>query len=443
MLWDAVDVRAAFAGVVEPDCEHLCIAMLVMEGVVADIASANWDGLVEAAVERLNGGAAGLLQVVVGPEALRGPPGRTRLLEFHGCAVLAARDPSTYREYLVASQSQITDWPNVQIWAAMNTALVDLAVRSPTFMVGLSAQDSNIQQIFSRATNTMPWVWPCGTEPPAYVFSNDELGVFHRNLLKFVYRDAYEAHEPEIEASALLQAFGKQVFVALILHLLASKLKALLDAVRSSTLPSADRQKLAAGLVTLRDRVAEEADTDRLAFIYNFIRWWSRALSLFRDGAARPGVSTYQRLGRWAVHEMAGDPGITSSGLPELATALGLLGDGAAAGEWKLVLPTEDEGRGALRVVSPDDPAHAADVYFAGRAGAALNLMSSGAIAEDNLDVVIVHSDHAFTDSARSPSMAPGRTGQVAAHHVSIRELLAEASDLDHFRERFREEAVL
>ena len=41
MLWDAVDVRATFAGVVEPDCEHLCIAMLVMKGSVADIASAN------------------------------------------------------------------------------------------------------------------------------------------------------------------------------------------------------------------------------------------------------------------------------------------------------------------------------------------------------------------------------------------------------------------
>ncbi len=271
------------------------------------------------------------------------------------------------------------------------------------------------------------------------MFSNDELGVFHRNLLKCVYRDPYDAHGPEIEASALLRAFGKQVFVALIFHLLASKLIALLDAVLRPTLPSADRQKLVAGLVTLRDRVAEEADTDRLAFIHNFIRWWSRALSLFREGAAPTGVSTYQRLWQWALHEMAGDPGITSSGLPELSTSLGLLGDGEAAGEWKLALPPEDEGRGALRVVSPEDPAHAADIYFAGSTGAAVSLMSSGAIAEDNLDVVIFHSDHAITGSARSPSTAPGRTGQVTVRHVSIRELLEKASDLADFRERFRE----
>lgn len=443
MLWNAVDVRATFAGDVEPDCEHLCIAMLIMEGSVADIASINWDGLIEAAVERLSGGAAGLLKVIVDPESMRGQPCRTRLIKFHGCAVLAANNPATYREYLVASQSQITVWPHDDNWAAVRDTLNDLAVRSPTFMVGMSAQDSNIQDIFARAKATMPWKWPCAPAPPAYVFSDAKLGAFHRNLLKCVYRDSYDAHGPEIERGALLPAFGKQVFLALIFHLLASKFIALLDAVRWPTLPVADRQKLAAGLVTLRNRVAAEADTDRLAFIQTFIQWWSRALGLFRDGATPAVGSTYQPLGPWALHEMAGDPGINSSGLPEFAASLGLLGDGVTDGEWNLVLPPEDEGRGAFRIVFPDDPARGADIYFAGNAGAAVNLISSGAIAADNHDVVIVHSDYAFTGSARSSSAAPGRTGHVTTRHVSIRELLAEVSDLANFRKRFREEAVL
>ncbi len=66
MLWEAVDVRNTYGTIDDPDCEHLCIAILVMEGAIADIASANWDGLIEAAIMRLGGGAA-LLQVVVDP----------------------------------------------------------------------------------------------------------------------------------------------------------------------------------------------------------------------------------------------------------------------------------------------------------------------------------------------------------------------------------------
>src|SRR5260370_39478832 len=46
MLWNAVDARATFGTLDDPDCEHLCIAILVMEGAIADIASANWDGLI-------------------------------------------------------------------------------------------------------------------------------------------------------------------------------------------------------------------------------------------------------------------------------------------------------------------------------------------------------------------------------------------------------------
>jgi NAD-dependent SIR2 family protein deacetylase len=49
MLWNAVDVRTMFGSLADPDCEHLSIAMLVMEGAIADIASANWDGLIERA----------------------------------------------------------------------------------------------------------------------------------------------------------------------------------------------------------------------------------------------------------------------------------------------------------------------------------------------------------------------------------------------------------
>jgi hypothetical protein len=57
VLWNGVNITATFADqALEPDVEHICIAILILEGVASEIASANWDGLVEKAVERLTGG---------------------------------------------------------------------------------------------------------------------------------------------------------------------------------------------------------------------------------------------------------------------------------------------------------------------------------------------------------------------------------------------------
>ena len=81
ILWDAIDIRQAFEHPVPPAAEHLCIAILILEGAVQVIASANWDGFIEAAVERLSNGVPGVMQVVVDPDQLRGPAGRARLLK--------------------------------------------------------------------------------------------------------------------------------------------------------------------------------------------------------------------------------------------------------------------------------------------------------------------------------------------------------------------------
>lgn len=98
VLWDAIDIRQAFAAPKPPAAQHLCIAILVLEGAVRSIASGNWDGFIEAALERLGGGAPSIVQVVVDPDHMRDPPGRATLLKFHGCIVHAAADPGTFRQ---------------------------------------------------------------------------------------------------------------------------------------------------------------------------------------------------------------------------------------------------------------------------------------------------------------------------------------------------------
>jgi hypothetical protein len=49
LLWEAVDVRDTYARSTDPDCEHLAIAVRVLEGVLTEAPTANWDGLIESA----------------------------------------------------------------------------------------------------------------------------------------------------------------------------------------------------------------------------------------------------------------------------------------------------------------------------------------------------------------------------------------------------------
>src|SRR5258708_7802400 len=65
-----------------------CIAILALEGCAADIATANWDGLIEIALEKLSGRGR-VLRVCVLGEDLRIEPLRSNLYKFHGCAVRA------------------------------------------------------------------------------------------------------------------------------------------------------------------------------------------------------------------------------------------------------------------------------------------------------------------------------------------------------------------
>jgi hypothetical protein len=168
ILWDAIDIRSAFADPSPPAAEHLCIGVLIMEGAVRSIASGNWDGFIEASVARLSKGVPGVLQVVVDPDDLREPQAQAKLLKFHGCIVYADRDPGTFRKYLTGSRTQITDWRNNQDFQAMVNAMIALAANQKTFVIGLSFQDANLQGLFSDARRLHAWPWPCKPRPPGH-----------------------------------------------------------------------------------------------------------------------------------------------------------------------------------------------------------------------------------------------------------------------------------
>ena len=448
ILWDAVNVRTAFRNPAPPACGHLCIAILVLEGVLREIASANWDGFIEAAIERLAGSLAGNLQVVVDPGNLRDAPGKARLIKFHGCIVHATEDPAHYRQFLVGSATQIANWPYQQCYSAIRGEVVSLATNHKALMAGLSLQDGNLQAVFAAARQTHPWPWPC--TPQAHIFCEDKIGDGQRQMLQTVYAGSYNGAIAEIEGSALLQAWGEQVLLALVFKIICAKLAAMITVTLEGRPMAAHSAPLIAGLDRLRNTIAAQAVGDRTAFAEQAISLWSRIVSLFRTGRPPACVESYEVLSSGPIGSIVQDHNARIACFGELGIALSLLQQGQEEGRWTLSPPGDAKlTSGAISAKGTWDGAVTRAVFFVRTAGVAITLQKSGAFANDN--TIVIHADNAWHEmqdasageSPRKLSRAPGRTGSVATHHVSLALLLETETTPDGLSKRFVSDIAL
>lgn len=447
ILWDLIDIRQAFAHPAPPAAEHLCIAILILEGVVQAIASANWDGFIEAAVERLSSGVQGVLQVVVDPDQLRGPAGRARLLKFHGCIVYAFREPLVFRRFLIGSHTQIMDWPETGDFAAMCNEVVGLATTHKTLVLGLSIQDNNLQTLFARAKAVHAWPWPCAPAAPAHVFCEDEIQQGQRDVLRLSYGDAYNDDPAAVHEATLLRAWGEKVLIALVLKLLSDKLMRLMELALVVLGRDPIISALQLDLKALRDDIANLAVPDlgtqnRTAFMNQAIAQWSRMLSLFRSGALPSSPDSYETLTSSTLNLIAADQNAQATGLGRLGIVLSLLQYGRAAGHWELgKSDPNDLSSGAitaraLRPAGIDRP-----LFLVKSATEAIDLKRKGAFAKDN--AIVVHADdawHRMAGGGASPRRvrsAPGRIGRVGETHVSLGYLLTRCSDAATLQQEF------
>jgi hypothetical protein len=437
LVWTALDVRGVYGNAAAvPATEHLSVAALALEGVASVLATANWDGLVEKAILEL-AGSSDAVRVVVRPEDLRGAEPLANLYKFHGCAVLASADPDSYRDRIIGRWSQIVGWSARRENAAVAARLVDAAATKPTLMLGLSAQDANIQGIFSAAEARMTWPWP--VTPAACVFCEEALGPDQQVLLQNVYRTSISpANGAAIRASAHVRAFAKSFLPALWYHVLASKLTAL--TLRATpTLSQAERDELTRGILNLRDQAASACQPDHQeAFVRKSIWTLRRALSLFRTGQEPSrGGPQYEALTASPIQRIAVDPSITTTGMPELGVAAGLLGLSAQAGAWQLRLSDDTAAiAGAICIVAAG---RETEMLFAANAQVAAQLFSEGKVSDEGQSI-LVHCHPIPSRSARSPKRPLGRLGVGKLREVSISELLQQnqstAALVAGFRER-------
>jgi hypothetical protein len=441
LLWDAVKVRETYAAAaLEPDVEHLCLAALSLEGIATDMVSANWDPLVERAVASLTNGSAALAPTVVAkPDDVKLPRGRTRLIKFHGCAAKAAANEPEYREWLVARHAQVNGWCANPINQPFLTALVALISQKPTFMLGLSAQDGNIQHVFQTAAKQSPW--NVAAVPPGYVFSENELGLDQQSLLENVYGDQVTpANFQAVCEAARIQAYAKPLLTALLLDVLARKLAALIGML-PGPLPVAERQPLINGITQLRNDLGAAAQTS-VPFVLGLLKRWARSSQLLRAGqVAQPNVK-YMPISQDAILGMPGNPDLDASGLREAAVALGLLGAGVVRGDWMVEAEPDATGSGVLSVTSNRPGSTRTKVYLTANAFNAALLVAGGELDESEAPILIQAKEIALP-MARSPLGAFGRTGAPPTREISIRALMDASTTFDLLYESFRQELAI
>ena len=439
LVWEGIDVVHTYGSPeLEPAAEHLCLAILMLEGVVRWAPSANWDGLIEKAMERLNRGPEDFLHVVVRQEDFMEPEAHCDLIKFHGCALRAGENPGTYRSALTARQSQISGWTTKPEHAVMKANLEHLAATKAALVVGLSAQDANLHTILHQARENLPRTWP--TQPPAVVFALESLGADQKHVLRITYGDSYAPNLQSVEEEALIGAYALPLLLGLVLNSLADKLCSLIGLVRDWD--DMTLQRLEDGVRSLRDVVAGTVGDDASAFVDRLIVGVGIVLSAFRTGSPRDaGDPCYDPLTTKPIKQAVHEPNIDIRALGFLAVAASLLGRGVAEGLWQLNSGDVNQpGEGICTAVGASGLSR---VFIVQDAVVLSQLEGQGHVNMADPSVLAIHAKEIPTRQVRSPQGRYGRNGKQPAREIAIETIVSASTDADGLLASFRQGADL
>ncbi len=403
---------------------------------VSELASANWDGLVERAVEVTNAGACAI-DVCVRSEDLQECEFRAKLLKFHGCAVRAAQNSEIYRQYIVGRQVQIDTWRDDPRNQGVVQHLVTTIMENPTLMLGLSAQDFNIRGLFSQAQNQLAWNWP--GERPACVFSNNEIGEDQRALLGNVFREHYSWQtRGEIQKNVLVRSYASQLLPALLLNGLARKFVRI-SLIQPVNIPEELREWLEAKIHGLRDTIAASCNEDTLNFVLTLMRQITKFNSLLNEGKLPEDSMKYEPITETSVRNIEDSQMMKNSGLPEAAVAAAIISDGSANDFWEIATtPENGVGTGMITLRQGD---RSTPLYVVADSIAEHHLYESGHL-QDTRDAIVVHAKPVYDRLQRSPTRSFARASTSRIRRTSIRTMLEDVTNGEGLTERFRLEAM-
>lgn len=449
LVWTGLDVPNTYgAPDLQPDVEHYCVAILMLEGVVEAAVTANWDGLLEKALKEFTPAFDALVRVAVKPDDFRVVGRRIEVIKVHGCAVRARDDEAGYRGSLVARHSQISTWTEQPQNRLMRKQLELRYAARLTLMIGLSAQDENFHTVFAAASQDLARSWPAA--PPAVVLSEERLESYHQSVLRTTYGATYQGNASAIRESSLLGAYGKPVLLALVLSSLTEKLNFLVEHAIGSTWGSAAVDELRADLLRIRGLVASHADPpDPTALEHGAILEFQRqfvarlvdvanfALTVFRTGRMPvPGIGRYEPLSDRPAAQAVLNADFPTKQFGWLGVALALIGRGFTAGQWAAEPGHSTMAAdGVLRLVNAQ---RSARVFFVRDAATLTQLELDASFDDSDGDVLIVVADEEPPSQTRSPRPRFGRDGRTSVGRFSVASTVADTESVDDLYEAFR-----
>lgn len=406
LVWTGLDVPGTYANPTKtPDLEHYCIVVLLLEGVVRTAISANWDGLIEKALEELDRNPDAVMRVIVKQEDFRDKTSPKELIKFHGCAVLAAANPDEYRDLLVARNPQVERFKITYPHTA--TELEQRFSNHETLMIGLSTQDSNMHQMFSKASANLKRQW----EPkwPAIVLSEETLRPYHRTVLTNTYSNHGAANRQAIEDGAVLGAFAKPVLVSLVLWTLTEKLVEFVDHAPLPKLSVGEREELKGSLRLVRDEAAVRAEHGTLPFVKALISTVGVVMHVFKTGKPPAPDGTYEPLSTQPVAQAVNEQFFPTEPMGRLAVVLALLGHGMKVDGW--TVRSGIQGTIVDGVLQVEAASSIVRLFIVKDADAWATLTASDDYDEDDPSIVVLYCGTAPIATREPTSRRNGRSG--------------------------------
>lgn len=407
---------------------HQYLAILIAEGMVTNLASGNWDGLVEAALRDLTATPEWLDVYVTGDDR-RNEKGFARLAKFHGCAVLAREHPNTYLDRIIATRAQISRFSTRAEFEHMRTWLSQRTEQDRSIILGLSVQDSDLLNVFTKAAEAHPWQWD--SDRPAYVFAQPTLRDGQLDVLDNCYNGDFNAHrEAVIERSAFGHYAGPTI-AALTWRALALKALAMLERADLSSEELADG--LSRGLNHLAEEVPRRVGYDEGRLLEFLLGPYSDLVRDYFGGRNFPG--RYAVALRGSLSHVATDPTVRLLTSDLLACAIGFLGWGLLSDHWKLAV---HDSSGHPRLGLARAASSTVIVRIVRGAVEADEVLSSADWTAGEGDVALIYMHDRPRSSQRSTSSRMGSRRRTSNRmEISWRDLTSDAISINEASSRF------
>jgi hypothetical protein len=437
LLIEAADLPNVFGDPdLQPGPTHFVLAMLISEGVINNLASGNWDGLVEKALADISG-TDSLLDVYVDVDDPRHAHGHAEIAKFHGCAVLTLREEVKYRDKIIATTAQISKLHSHDAFAHMRDHLLDLATRMRSLVLGLSVQDSDLLAIIQGATSRSAWRWD--SAHPAYLFAEPVMLPSQRDVLEVAYGDDFGRERRSIVQRSTLGAYAGPTTAALLIEVLASKLIAALH--RHADLPAGMITLLEPGVRRVVTQIIVAFGRDELSIATFLLSGYSDFLRTYL-GPGTVGAARYIPFVRGTRSQLGTDISVMAMGLDLLAVAVGLFGLGEELGRWSMSLPNETLGSRIL--LSSTRNAPNATVIVVRGAKEAIAAMASDDWTSSPDNMVLLQMEVGSLASSRSPGGRIGRGRKLRKRReLAWGELSDSVVDVEELMTRFETGAGL